>query len=171
MHEPATSRGLRDHARRGVLTPAQLACRREESEVYRLARPLLEKLGAQLESTQSVLAFFDAGGCMLSIGGNPQTAGRLAEIDFCPGARWHEESSRTDGPDATAERRPIVAPVAEHLVAAGQSWGRSAAPILAQGGELLGFADLTEPWNGHAGQSLMVSPPIPLPLPAPLPSV
>jgi len=158
MYEPATSRGFQDHARRGRLTPAELAGRREESDVYRLARPLLERLGAQLTSTQSVLAFFDATGCMLSIGGSPQTTGRLAEIDFCPGARWHEESSRTDGPDATAERRPIVAPVAEHLVAAGQSWCRSAAPILAQGsGELLGFADITEPWNGHAGQSLMVA--------------
>jgi transcriptional regulator with PAS, ATPase and Fis domain len=155
MHEPASSRGSLDHARRSLVSPAELVARCRESEVYRLARPLLERFGADLAPTQSVLALFDAAGCMLFIGGNLQTAGRLAEIDFRPGAFWHEESPRADGSNAAVGRRLREVPIAEHLVAAGQSWCRATAPILARGSaELLGFADITEPWSCNAGHSL-----------------
>ena len=128
-------------------------------ETYRLALPVLEEFGARLATSQHVLTYFDAAGWMLSIGGNPRTAERVAGINFCPGANWREEVVGTNGPGtAFTERRPIEVYASEHFVEAWQSWSCSAAPILTPGsGELLGLVDLTGPWTAHDAQALVAA--------------
>jgi transcriptional regulator of acetoin/glycerol metabolism len=142
-----------------LLTPSELAHKREQGDVYRIALPVLEEFGAQLAASQSVLTFFDAQGWMLSIGGDPRTADRVAEINFCPGANWREESVGTNGPGtALRERRPVEVFASEHFVEAWQGWNCSAAPILAPGsGELLGLVDITGPWTARDVQALVAA--------------
>jgi transcriptional regulator of acetoin/glycerol metabolism len=142
-----------------LLPPSELAHRREENEVYRVALPVLEKFGAQLASTRSVATFFDTAGCMLSIGGNSQTADRLARINFCPGAIWRAEPTGANGPDtAMNECRPVEVLAAERFVEEGQSSCCSAAPILAPGsGELLGLVDIKGPCNVYHVQALVAA--------------
>jgi len=142
-----------------LLTPSELAYRRELDDTYRIALPILEEFGARLASSQQTLSFFDAAGCMLSIGGNPRTAERVAEINFCPGANWREESAGTNGPGtALAERRPFEVFASEHFVEAWQAWSCSAAPVLAPGSaELLGLVDLTGPWAAHDNVQALVA--------------
>jgi sigma-54 dependent transcriptional regulator, acetoin dehydrogenase operon transcriptional activator AcoR len=142
-----------------LLTSSELAHRREHDETYRIALPILEEFGARLAASQQTLAFFDAAGYMLSIGGNPRTAERVAEINFCPGANWREESAGTNGPGtALAERRPLEVFASEHFVEAWQAWSCSAAPVLAPGStELLGLVDLTGPWAAHDAVQTLVA--------------
>ena len=142
-----------------LLSPSELAHRLEHDDTYRLALPILEEFGARLASAQQVLAFFDAAGWMLSIGGNPATAERLAEINFCPGANWREESAGTNGPGtALAEKRPVEVFASEHFVEAWQAWTCAAAPVLVPGtGDLLGVVDVTGPWSAHDVQALVAS--------------
>ncbi len=142
-----------------LLSAAEVGHRREKDDTYRLALPILEEFGARLASSQQVLTYFDAAGWMLSIGGNPRTAERAAEINFCPGANWREESVGTNGPGtALAEKRPVEVFASEHFVEAWQYWNCSAAPILAPGStELLGLVDLTGPWAAHDVQALVAA--------------
>ncbi len=142
-----------------LLTATELAHRQEHDDTYRLALPILEEFGARLASTQQVLTYFDAAGWMLSLGGNPRTAERVAEINFCPGANWREESTGTNGPGiAFAERRPLEVFASEHFVEAWQAWSCSAAPVLAPGtGALVGLVDITGPWSAHDGQTLVAA--------------
>ncbi len=141
------------------LRPSDLAHRREQNDVYRVALPVLERFGAQLVSTQSVLTFFDAPGCTLFIGGKPQSPDCLAEIDFCPGPSRCERSAGTNGQGtALDDHRPGEVFACEHFVEAGQSWCCSAAPILAPGsGELLGLVDITGPWTAHDVRALVAA--------------
>jgi sigma-54 dependent transcriptional regulator, acetoin dehydrogenase operon transcriptional activator AcoR len=142
-----------------LLSGAEIAHRREGDDTYRLAQPILEEFGARLASSKQVLTYFDASGWMLSAGGNPATAERVAEINFCPGANWREESVGTNGPGtALAERRPVEVFASEHFVEAWQYWSCSAAPIFAPGStEILGIVDLTGPWAAHDVQALVAA--------------
>jgi transcriptional regulator of acetoin/glycerol metabolism len=142
-----------------LLTPSELDRRREQDETYRLALPILEEFGARLASSQHVLTFFDSAGWMLSIGGNPRTADRVGEINFCPGANWREEAAGTNGPGiGFTEKRPLEVFASEHFVEAWQAWSCSAAPVLAPGSsELLGLIDLTGPWAAHDVQALVAA--------------
>jgi sigma-54 dependent transcriptional regulator, acetoin dehydrogenase operon transcriptional activator AcoR len=142
-----------------LLSGAEVTHRRERDDTYHLAQPILEEFGARLASSKQVLTYFDAAGWMLSAGGNPATAERVAEINFCPGANWREESVGTNGPGtALAERRPVEVFASEHFVEAWQYWSCSAAPILAPGStEILGIVDLTGPWAAHDVQALVAA--------------
>jgi transcriptional regulator of acetoin/glycerol metabolism len=142
-----------------LISADEMRRRREADDTYRLALPILEEFGARLASSQHVLTYFDAAGWMLSIGGNPRSAERLAEINFCPGANWREESVGTNGPGtALAEKRPVEVFASEHFVEAWQYWSCSAAPIIAPGSaELVGLVDLTGPWAAHDVQALVAA--------------
>ena len=142
-----------------LLPSSELAHRRDENEVYRLSLPVLEKFGAQLASTRSVVTYFDATGCMLSIGGNPQTVDRLARINFFPGAIWREEPAGANELGiAMNECRSVGVFATEHSVEAEQSSCCSAAPILAPGSsELLGLVDIKGPCNAHHVQALVAA--------------
>jgi transcriptional regulator of acetoin/glycerol metabolism len=144
---------------RRLLTADELEQQRASDETYRIALPLLEEFGAQLGGGHHVLTFFDANGYMLSIGGNPRVAGRVADINFLPGANWLEETVGTNGPGtALAERRPVEVFASEHFVEAWQSWTCSAAPILAPGSDdLVGLVDITGHWNAHDLQALVTA--------------
>ena len=142
-----------------LLTPADLAQRQAGDDTNQLARPILEEFGARLASTQQVLTFFDAAGWMLSIGGNPGTIERLAEINFRPGANWREEATGTNGPGlAFADRLPREVFASEHFVEAWRSWTCAAAPVLAPGtADLLGVVDITGPWSAGDVQALVAA--------------
>ena len=143
---------------RRLLTPGDLAHRREQDDVHRLAAPLLQEFGARLAPTRHVLAYFDPAGWMLSMEGDPRVAERVAEINFCPGANWSEASVGTNGPGtALAARKPVKVFASEHYVEAWQAWTCSAAPILDPSGELLGIVDITGPWQAHQIQALVTA--------------
>ncbi len=142
-----------------LLTPSDLAHRRTHDDAYALAQPILDEFSARLTPSDHVLAYVDASGWMLSLGGNPASAERLADINFCPGANWREESAGTNGPGTSlVERRAVEVFASEHFVEAWQAWDCCAAPVFAPGsGELLGIVDITGPWAAHDVQGLVMA--------------
>jgi transcriptional regulator of acetoin/glycerol metabolism len=109
--------GLR---RAPLLAEDVLSRRREQDETLEIARPVLAQFAAGLQAAGHVVAFFDADGWLLSLGGDPRAAEALAEFNFRPGASWREESTGTNGPGtALAERRPTEVFASEHFV---QAW-------------------------------------------------
>ncbi len=142
-----------------LLTPADLASRRERDDVHRLALPILQEFGTRLAPTRHVLAYFDPAGWMLSMNGDPRIAELVAEINFAPGANWSEASVGTNGPGtALAEKQAVKVFAAEHYVEAWQAWTCSAAPIVDPAtNEPVGLVDITGPWQAHQVQALVAA--------------
>jgi transcriptional regulator of acetoin/glycerol metabolism len=148
--------GLR---RAPLVSDEELELRRERDETLAVAAPVLAGFSAILAESGEALAYFDADGCMLSIGGDLRTVRRAAEIHFCPGARWTEDAAGTNGPGTSlAERRPVEVFGSEHYVLAWRAWASASAPILAPGrAEPVGVVDITGPSEAHDRQALLAA--------------
>jgi sigma-54 dependent transcriptional regulator, acetoin dehydrogenase operon transcriptional activator AcoR len=148
--------GLR---RAPLLSRDDLSRRCELDDTFEVARPVLEQFSAGLRGAGHVVAYLDASGSLLSLGGDHAAVDGLAEINFCPGASWREESTGTNGPGtALAERRPTEVFASEHFVRAWQDWTSAAAPIGAPGsGEPVAVVDVTGPWDARDPQGLVAA--------------
>jgi transcriptional regulator of acetoin/glycerol metabolism len=153
--------GVDPTLRRAVraLRPDALAERRRRDAVFRLAEPVLQHFAPRIESTQHVLAYFDAAGWMLSIQGDPDVIERVADINFAPGASWSEESVGTNGPGtAIREGKALEVFASEHFVEAWQRWSCAGAPIF--GGSPdgpIGLVDITGPWEARSPHALALA--------------
>lgn len=142
-----------------ILSPEDLDERRREDEVLAVAAPILREFTGRLERSGRVLAYFDAGGVMLRIGGDDRVVDLVQGIGFQPGADWSEASAGTNGPGtALAEARAVEVFASEHFVEAWQRWTCSAAPVLAPGAAApAGLVDITGPWETQPRQALLVA--------------
>ncbi|WP_242360958.1 sigma-54-dependent Fis family transcriptional regulator [Anaeromyxobacter sp. SG17] len=133
--------------------------RRGEDETFELARPVLARFAAQLGEAGHALVLLDAEGAVLSVGGDPQTVARLAELNLCPGASWREEAAGTNAAGtALAERRAVEVFASEHFVEAWHPWASAAAPILAPGSaEIAAIVQVTGPWDARERHGLVVA--------------
>ncbi|HET7755501.1 MAG TPA: GAF domain-containing protein, partial [Anaeromyxobacteraceae bacterium] len=140
-----------------LLGEEELVRRREQSDLLEIATPVLDDFSTRLREQGHVLAFFDGGGCMLAMGGDPAVIDRVTEANFCPGASWREDTAGTNGPGtALAERGAIEVFASEHYVQAFQDWSCIAAPIVVPGAsEPLGVVDITGPWDSREPQALL----------------
>ncbi|WP_248357469.1 sigma-54-dependent Fis family transcriptional regulator [Anaeromyxobacter oryzae] len=131
-----------------------------QDEVFEVARPVLASFSARLRDDGHVLAYLDAAGWMLWLGGDPRVGEALAASNFCPGASWREEATGTSGPGTTlAERRPMEVFASEHFVEAWHGWTSAAAPILAPDAEAppVGIVDLTASWDAPAPPAIVTA--------------
>jgi sigma-54 dependent transcriptional regulator, acetoin dehydrogenase operon transcriptional activator AcoR len=142
-----------------VLSADALDDRREHDEVFRLAAPILADFARRLGLHETVLAYLDAEGWMLSTDGDPCMVELAEEIDFRPGAHWAEEVAGTNGPGtALVERRPVEVFASEHFVAAWHPWSCAAAPVLAPGDPApVGVVDITGPWEVQRRHALVIA--------------
>jgi transcriptional regulator of acetoin/glycerol metabolism len=139
-----------------VVAPEALEERCAQDEWLGLALPVLRAFTRRFRLFDHVLAYFDGQGWMLSLEGDRRVAERLAEIGFCPGTSWSEESAGTNGPGtALALGRPVEVFASEHFVSAWQAWSCAAAPIRIPGGRApVGLVDMTGPWEVRRRQAL-----------------
>jgi transcriptional regulator of acetoin/glycerol metabolism len=145
---------------RAPLAPVDdLAARRERDDTWEVAEPILAEFSARLRGTGHALAFFDAAGVMLSIGGDADTIAAVQEINLCPGASWREEVAGTNGSGTSlVEHRATEVFASEHFVAAWQRWTSVGAPIAApRRGELAGLIELTGSWDAPEPQGLVAA--------------
>lgn len=124
-------------------------------EALRLAAPILDHFTRRVKLRDHVLAYFDAEGCMLSLAGDAGIVERVAEIGYCPGTSWAEESAGTNGTGiALATKRAVEVFAAEHYVAAWQPWNSAAAPIKVPGSAApVGIVAMTGPWEVRRRQA------------------
>ena len=144
---------------RAPLAPGDdLAARRDRDDTWEVAEPVLAEFSARLRSTGHVLAFFDAAGVMLCLGGDADTIAAVQEINLCPGASWREDVAGTNGSGTSlVERRATEVFASEHFVAAWQRWTSVGAPIAMPGGELAGLVELTGAWVAPEPQGLVAA--------------
>jgi sigma-54 dependent transcriptional regulator, acetoin dehydrogenase operon transcriptional activator AcoR len=142
-----------------VLSKDALAERCARDEVFQLATPILADFARRLGLHDSVLAYLDGDGWMLSIDGDPRVAEQVQEIDFRPGSHWAEEAAGTNGPGtALAEGKAVEVFASEHFVAALQPWSCAAAPVLGPGGATpLGLVDITAPWEIQRRHAVLIA--------------
>ncbi len=137
------------------IDPAGLQERLARDEALRLAAPILEHFTRRVRLRDHVLAFFDAEGCLLSIDGDRSIAEQVAEISYCPGTSWSEESAGTNATGTALEtKRAVEVFAAEHYVAAWQRWSSAAAPIRAPGSAApVAIVAMTGPWEVRRRQA------------------
>jgi transcriptional regulator of acetoin/glycerol metabolism len=143
-------------SRPGVtIAPGALPERRARDEGFRLAAPILDDFTRRVKLRDHVLAYFDAEGAMLSLDGDRSIAQSLAEIGYCPGTSWAEESAGTNGAGtALATNKPIEVFAGEHYVAAWQRWSSAAVPVRAPGSPApVGVVAMTGPWEVRRRQA------------------
>ncbi|BDG05564.1 helix-turn-helix domain-containing protein [Anaeromyxobacter oryzae] len=142
-----------------VLAAPALAARREHDEVFRLAAPILADFARRLGLHETVLAYLDGEGVMLSIDGDRALIDEAGEIDFRPGSCWAEAVAGTNGPGtALVERGPVEVFSAEHFVAAWHPWSCAAAPVLAPAhASPVGVVNLTAPWEVQRRHALVIA--------------
>jgi sigma-54 dependent transcriptional regulator, acetoin dehydrogenase operon transcriptional activator AcoR len=136
--------------RRAPLLPGdELARRFKGDETFAAARPLLDGFAARVGEAGHALAFFDADGWMLAVGGDAGAVSRLAAINYCPGAGWREDATGTNGAGTTlADRSPTEVFASEHFVEAWHGWTTAAAPVIAPGGaDPVALVAVTGPWD------------------------
>ena len=144
-------------APRHVLCPDALRERLELDVVFKLAEPVLEEFSAGL--VDHCLAFFDAEGNLLSVGGDPRVVEAVGDIRFRPGFDWSERSAGTNGPGtALALGQPLEVLASEHYVHAWHRFACAAAPIVLPGDETpVAVVDLTGRWEASSRQALHVA--------------
>jgi sigma-54 dependent transcriptional regulator, acetoin dehydrogenase operon transcriptional activator AcoR len=142
-----------------ILPEDALARRCERDEVFRLATPILADFARRLALHDTVLAYLDRDGWMLSIDGDRSVIEQVEEIDFRPGAHWAEEAAGTNGPGtALAEGKPVEVLASEHFVSAWHPWSCAAAPVLAPDeGVPVGVVDITSPWEVQRRHALLLA--------------
>jgi transcriptional regulator of acetoin/glycerol metabolism len=142
-----------------LVSADELAARRARDETLAVAASVLADFSARLAERGHLLAFLDADGCLLSLGGDPRAAERAAAVNFCPGATWREQEAGTNGAGtALAERRPVEVFASEHYAEAGGAWTSAAAPILAPGAtDPVGVVEITGPWELHDPQAIVAA--------------
>ncbi|HET7825018.1 MAG TPA: hypothetical protein VFK90_06775, partial [Anaeromyxobacter sp.] len=120
-------------------------------DIFRLALPVLEASAARLGASGHALAFFDSGGWMLWLGGDPDIAARLTRLDFRPGTRWLADAAAdAQLPAAPAERPPLEL-VVSNRGAPTAPWRCASAPVLAQpAGAWLGSLHVTSRGDAEA---------------------
>jgi len=152
--------GVDPALRRAPLVPAEdLARRLEEDEAYGLARAVLAEFAGRLREKGHLLAFADAEGVVLSVGGDADAVAAGEEIDLCPGARWGEAAAGTNGIGTTlVEREPVEVVASEHFVKAWQRWTTAGAPILAPGAaEPAGIVAVAGGWDAPEPQGALLA--------------
>jgi signal transduction histidine kinase len=134
-----------------------LRARTAAEEAFGIVSRLVSHFADRLASDGHVVACFDADGVMLTIDGNHRTRGRLADVNFAPGACWAEEAAGTNGPGtALAEAGPIEVFASEHFVEAWQPWSCASAPVRF-GGHVIGAVDITSPWTARNPSLLLTA--------------
>ena len=140
-----------------VLDADDLRSRTVAEKAFDIVSRLVSHFADRLASDGHVVAFFDRDGVMLTIDGNHRTRGRLADVNFAPGACWAEKAAGTNGPGtALVEARAVEVFASEHFVEAWQPWSCAAVPVRFHG-QVIGVIDITSPWTARNPSLLLAA--------------
>lgn len=117
---------------------------RKNSELIRIAIPLMEDLYDFLAGSGFILVLTDREGCILNISGDEETVKAAMELNMVIGAYMDEKSIGTNAMGtAISENSPVQISATEHFITAYHRWTCSAAPIHDISGVVIGTLNLT----------------------------
>ena len=141
----------------GALDADELRARTAADEAFGIVSRVVSHFADRLGPDGHVVAFFDGDGVMLTIDGNHRTRGRLADVNFQPGACWAEKAAGTNGPGtALVDARPTEVFASEHFVEAWQPWNCASVPVRFDG-YVVGAVDITSPWAARTPSLLLTA--------------
>lgn len=120
----------------------------EESELYHVAKPIIDDLFQKMDGTGYLITLNDEKGRMIYLKGESHIK-RLAEkMNFFPGMDWSEHAAGTNAIGTSIiTKSPIQILSAEHFCQGCHPWTCSSAPIFHPlTKKVIGAIDITGPW-------------------------
>lgn len=119
---------------------------RRSEKITILAEPIMDTLYHCVRESGFVIVLIDREGYILRTVGGLKELRQADKLRFGPGANWGEEFVGTNAiGTALALGHPVQVTGPEHYCESHHLWTCSAAPIRNQGGETIGFLDISGP--------------------------
>jgi transcriptional regulator of acetoin/glycerol metabolism len=131
-----------------ALSNLQLNNLLEESELYQVAKPIIDDLFQKMDGTGYLITLNDEKGRMIYLKGESHVK-RLAEkMNFAPGMDWSEQTAGTNAIGTSIiTKSPIQILSAEHFCQGCHPWTCSSAPIFHPlTKKVIGAIDITGQW-------------------------
>ena len=118
--------------------------RQRQETLWRLARPELDGLAADIAATGSIVLLTDEAGWILDAEGNPGFLDKAGRVALMPGVRWDETTVGTNAiGTAIVEGRSVEVRGGEHYFAPHGILTCSATPIFDPYGQRVGVLDIS----------------------------
>ncbi|MBU2047462.1 MAG: sigma-54-dependent Fis family transcriptional regulator, partial [Gammaproteobacteria bacterium] len=118
--------------------------RQRQETLWRLARPELDGLAADIAATGSIALLTDEAGWILDAEGNPGFLDKAGRVALMPGVRWDETTVGTNAiGTAIVEGRSVEVRGGEHYFAPHAILTCSATPIFDPYGQRVGVLDIS----------------------------
>lgn len=134
-----------------ILTDQELNHLLKTSEIYRVAKPIIDELFHKMSETGHLITLSDQNGRIIYLKGDPPTIRSAEKMNFAAGMDWSESTAGTNAIGTSIVTKvPIQIFSAEHFCHGCHPWSCSSAPIfhpVTQ--EIIGTIDFTGIWT-HA---------------------
>jgi transcriptional regulator of acetoin/glycerol metabolism len=141
---------------KAVLTDNQLHQLLKESELYQIAKPIIDDLFFKMTGTGYLVTLSDQNGRIIYLKGDPHILREAEKMNFAPGMDWSENTAGTNAIGTSiVTKKPIQIFSAEHFCQGCHPWTCSSAPIthpFTQ--EIIGAIDFTGFWSNAQPHTL-----------------
>ncbi|WP_379971290.1 sigma-54-dependent Fis family transcriptional regulator [Ectobacillus sp. sgz5001026] len=123
----------------------------KKSELYQIARPIIDDLFHKMTGTGYMISLSDQNGRIIYLKGDSTTTREAEKMNFASGMDWSEHTAGTNAIGTSiVTKKPIQIFSAEHYCQGCHQWTCSSAPITHPfTKEIIGAIDFTGLWN-HA---------------------
>lgn len=139
-----------------ALTEYDLNLLLKESELYQIAKPIIDDLFYKMKGTGYLVTLSDENGRIIYLKGEPHVLREAEKINFAAGMDWSENTAGTNAIGTSiVTKNPIQIFSAEHFCLGCHPWTCSSAPIthpFTQ--EIIGAIDFTGLWGNAQPHTL-----------------
>ncbi|MBE3570242.1 MAG: sigma-54-dependent Fis family transcriptional regulator [Bacillales bacterium] len=131
-----------------ALSNLQLKNLLEESELYQVAKPIIDDLFQKMDGTGYLITLNDEKGRMIYLKGESHVKRLADKMNFAPGMDWSEQTAGTNAIGTSIiTKSPIQILSAEHFCQGCHPWTCSSAPIFHPlTKKVIGAIDITGQW-------------------------
>ncbi|MGJ7922388.1 sigma-54-dependent Fis family transcriptional regulator [Neobacillus sp. LXY-4] len=139
-----------------ILTEHELKQLWKESELYQIAKPIIDDFFQKMSGTGYLITLSNKDGYIIYLKGEPQVLREAEKMNFAPGMDWSESSAGTNAIGTSiVTRSPIQIFSAEHFCEGCHPWTCSSAPITHPfTKETIGALDFTGFWGNAQPHTL-----------------
>ncbi len=134
---------------KAALTEYELNHLLKGSELYQIAKPIIDNLFYKLKGTRYLITLTDENGCIIYLKGEPYVLREAEKMNFTVGMDWSENAAGTNAiGTCIVTQNPIQIFSAEHFCQGCHPWTCSSAPIIHPfTKEVIGVIDFTGFWE------------------------
>ncbi|WP_458413964.1 sigma-54-dependent Fis family transcriptional regulator [Schinkia sp. CFF1] len=142
-----------------ALTEDQMRQITEQSELYQIAKPIIDDLFYKMRGTGYLVTLADQKGRIIYIKGDVFILHEAEKMNFAQGFDWSEKAAGTNAIGTSMiTKSPLQIFSAEHFCKGCHPWTCSSAPITHPfTKEIIGAIDFTGPWNNAQPHTLAIA--------------